>query len=168
VSQGKREYQVCPRCEAEFTMAVSVCSDCGEELVSPDSVPSEEEEELPPIEELSLIRVAPLAWTRALSEHLSDAGIPHRVERGAGEEFDEDEVREKFGFEVVYGVYVLPDDQEEGVLLDAELLGAGRGATSDEDEPGAGSGAQCPACEAPLESEESECSECGLSFPEAE
>lgn len=163
-----QDYQLCPSCKGEFTLAVSVCSDCGAELVSPDSVSPDEPDEFPPIAELCLIRVAPLAWTRVLSEHLSDAGIAHRVERGAGEELDEEEAREKFGFEVVYGVYVLPDDQEEAVILDSELLGTQSLAEDGDEEPGAASGARCPACEAPLEAQASECSECGLFFPDAE
>jgi len=163
-----QEYQICPSCEAEFTMAVSVCSDCGAELVSPDSMVAAESEEFPPIGDLNLVRVSPLAWTRLLSEQLSDAGIPHRVERGTPEATDEDKTSEKFGFEIVYGIYVLPDHYEEAAELDGELFARLDPAAGEESEFELGRGQKCPACETPLPEGESECPECGLHFPDAE
>jgi len=163
-----QEFQICPSCEAEFTMAVSVCSDCGAELVSPDSMPAAEPEEFPPIGDLSLVRVSPLAWMRLLSEQLSDAGIPHRVERGTPEAADGEGASEKFGFETVYGTYVLPDDYEEAAVLDGELFARLEAAAGEESEVEVGEGQECPACETPLPEGESECPECGLHFPDAE
>lgn len=163
-----QEFQICPNCEAEFTMAVSVCSDCGTALVSPDSMVAAESEEFPAIGDLSLVRVSPLAWTRLLSEQLSDAGIPHRVERGTPEASDEAGASEKFGFETVYGIYVLPDDYEEAAVLDGELFAKLESAAGEESDFDLGGSHECPACETPLPEGESECPECGLHFPDAE
>jgi len=163
-----QEYQICPNCEGEFTMAVSICSDCGSELVSPDSMVAAAAQEFPPVGDLNLVRVAPLAWTRVLSEQLSDAGIPHRVERGAPEAADGEEVSAKFGFETLYGIYVLPDQYEEAAELDRELFARLDPAVGEESELELVGGQECPACETPLPEGESECPECGLHFPDAE
>ena len=72
----------------------------------------------------------------------------------------------KFGFEVVYGVYVLPDQFEEAAVLDAELFETLDPTGSEEEDFEAGGGQQCPACEARLPANEAECPECGLRFPD--
>ncbi len=75
---------------------------------------------------------------------------------------------EKFGFETVYGTYVLPDDYEEAAVLDGELFARLEAAAGEESEVEVGEGQECPACETPLPEGESECPECGLHFPDAE
>jgi hypothetical protein len=165
MSQDAGRVAVCPQCEAEYLASAIECVECGVALVHPEQLATAEVEELPPASELTCIRAASVAWTRALSERLSDAGIPHRVEAmREGADDDDDSVRKRPNFRLPCGVYVRPGDSERAARIDADFM---RSQIPDLPEgheiSGGGEDAEaCPACGERVSFDTTECPSCGL------
>ena len=155
------DFQVCPSCQEEFTLAVFECVHCGVALVSPDMIaPAPEPEDFPEVDALECVRVGPLPWTRAISSGLTEAGIAHRVEPDSRTEEEGGVNPERFGGAALYGTWVRPEDLEAARALDQETFAVFEAEAAPVSE---GSEA-CPACEAPLAADALECPDCGLVF----
>ena len=167
MSQDAVRVAVCPQCEAEYLATASECVECRVALVHPEQLASAEVEDLPPASELTCIRAASVAWTRTLSERLSDAGIPHRVE--AIREFaddDDDSVRKRPNFRLPCGVYVRPDDSRAAAEIDADFMRSQIPDLPDGHEISGGSqdAESCPACGERVSFDTRECPGCGLTL----
>jgi hypothetical protein len=162
------EAKLCPECLSEFLATVEVCSDCGVPLVHPDEVGDDTDgEDLPAIGELVPIRVASIPWIQGLSELLQDAGVAHRV--GPPPEPAEKAGAERRSHDLGMAVYVLPEDQQEAMRMDAEHLRAQIPEASEAEDHAPGNGGEgCPACGEAVSAEDQECSSCGLPFIEIE
>jgi len=158
------QYQYCPECRGEYTLSVTVCVDCDVALVSGDALAAEAQalEDFPPAAELAIVRVAPLAWIRALSEALQQTGVAHRVEPATASDAPEDQRPDVFGDVQLFGLYVEHDQLSSAGEIDgsmaAQLLPE-QAPALDEGEDDA-----CPACGATLPAAATECADCGLSF----
>jgi hypothetical protein len=156
-------YQYCPVCRSEYTRIATRCIDCDVDLVDADALPDEEElQTLPPASELECVRVAPMAWIRALSGALQRGGVAHRVEPATAENAPEGQRPDVFGDVQLFGLYVESEDAPPARELDgtiaAQLL--------PEEAPPLGEGEEeaCPACGTALAADAIECPDCGLSF----
>lgn len=157
-------YLVCPECLAEHTRSVTHCADCGTELVTPDAIVSVEAEAtaFPPASELECVRVAPLAWIRALSEGLERDGVAHRVEPASEQDAPNGQDAGTFDGAQLFGLYVRGSDSETARALDQSIAVQ---LLPDEAPPLAeGEEEHCPACDSLLASDSIECEECGLRF----
>jgi hypothetical protein len=156
-------YKVCPACRGEYTPTTERCVDCDVALVHAEELgPEEEVEELPPVSELVCVRVAPVAWVRALSEGLQERGVPHRVEGARVDDAPEGKSAAVFGNVSLFGLWVLEEDHAAAEELDAGLVGRlipdeAPPLTEDEEE-------SCPACGTALAADTVECPDCGLAF----
>jgi len=154
-------YKVCPACRVEHVQRATRCADCDVELVQPsEMLPEQDPVELPPASELACIRVAPLAWVRALSDGLEQRGLPHRIEPGRLEDAPEGQRPEVFGEAELFGVYVGAQDEPAAKELDSQIAQQ----VLPEEAPtlAAGEAAECPACGSALETASVECPDCGL------
>jgi len=155
-------YLVCPECLAEHTRSVTHCADCNVELVSPDSIAATEAllAEFPPASELDCVRVAPLAWIRALSEGLEQVGVPHRVEPAREEDAPEGQDAGIFDGAQLFGLYVRSDEAASARELDRSIAVQ----LIPDEAPALAEGEEesCPACGSPLAADVVECEECGL------
>jgi hypothetical protein len=155
------DFQVCPSCRDEFTLAVFECSQCNVALVSPDSIPPEPEpEDFPEVDALECVRVGPLPWTRALSGALTEAGIAHRVEPDTRSVAEGGVDPERFGGGVLYGTWVLAGDLAGAGAVDAEIFAVFEAEAA----PVAAGSEACPACQTQLAAAALECPDCGLVF----
>ena len=153
--------QQCPQCGEEYTRAVSRCAHCGVALVAAGSVAAEPPPaEFPDTSRLACVRVGPLPWTHALSQSLSELGIEHRVERDTRSEAEGGAHPDRFGGEILYGVWVRPEEHARAVEHDRQLFAAfepDRAEASEGDDC-------CPACGERLAPEALSCPGCGLAF----
>jgi hypothetical protein len=155
-------YLVCPECRVEHTRKATHCADCGVELVTPDRITAEEAviAAYPPASELECVRVAPLAWIRALSQGLEENGIAHRVEPAGEGDAPEGQDAGVFGGAQLFGLYVLDERAAVAREIDGsiavQLLPGAAPALADGEE------ASCPACGEPLAHDTVECGDCGL------
>lgn len=158
----ERRYKICPECQEEYTLVATRCADCGVDLVHGDEVALAEEEleALPPASELECVRVAPLAWIRALSEALQQGGVVHRVEPASAADAPEDQRPGVFGDIQLFGLYV----RLEHVSVARELDGSIAAQVFPEEAPVLEEGEEetCPACGAALAADATECPDCGL------
>jgi len=155
------DFQVCPSCGDEFTLAVLECASCGVALVSPDSLPPEPEpENFPEVSDLDCVRVGPLPWTRAISDALTRAGIAHRVEPDTRSVAEGGVDPKRFGGETLYGTWVQREALDAARSLDGELFALFEAEAA----PAVSGGEACPACETPLAGDALECASCGLVF----
>jgi ribosomal protein L40E len=160
------QVKVCPSCEVEYTLRATECSECRVELVFHEDLAVEEPEDLPPASQLVCIRAAPIDWIRILSDKLSLAGVPHRIEAIVQQDKEGAAHRRTPGASA-FGVFVRPEDEEQAGAIDQEHMAAEVG-LDDVDEPaGDADPTACPACQAPLGDDASECQSCGLQFPDA-
>lgn len=156
----------CPECRDEYIHAATVCSTCNVALVlEEDLVLESGPDEMPPISELVCIRASAVGWALALSERLSEAGIPHRVQAASAD--DDDGSRNRPGHNLPYGVFVLEADLEAAQQIDAEHTAHEIPDMSDLPE-GALNPDGCPACGDPIDEEADECPGCGLALLPAE
>jgi hypothetical protein len=158
---AESHYKRCPVCRSEYTLIASRCIDCDVDLVDANSLPAEEElQTFPPASELECVRVAPIAWIRALSGALQQGGVAHRVEPAAAEDAPEGQRPDVFGEVQLFGLYVqsehAPPTREIDGTIAAQLL--------PEEAPPLAEGEQeaCPACGTALTSNAIECPDCGL------
>ena len=158
-------YQICPGCHEEYTLSVTRCVECDVALVAPDEITHErdaQEVPFPPASELTCIRVAPLAWIRALSDTLEQSAMGHRVEPANPKDAPEDQNPEGFGDVDLFGLYVEAGD----VAAAREIDGAIAAQVIPEDAPLLAEGEvdACPACGDELPADTLECPGCGLVF----
>jgi hypothetical protein len=157
-------YKLCPECRGEYTQAVTRCVDCDVDLVSSGALAQVDEEvaAFPPASELDCVRVAPLAWIRALSEALQQGGVAHRIEPAESEDAPEGQRPDVFGDVQLFGLYLRSEDAGPARELDgtiaARLLPEEAPALEHDEEEA------CPACGSALAADATECPECGLSF----
>ena len=159
-------YKHCPACREEYTPTTERCVDCDvalvhEEELGPEEA-AEEEEALPPVEALACVRVAPVAWIRALSEGLQERGIAHRVQEAQAGDAPEGQSPGVFGNVRLFGLWVQEADLAEAAELDGVL--AARLAPHEAPVAEEGEEESCPACGTPLADEAVECPDCGLAF----
>ncbi|MCS5635390.1 MAG: hypothetical protein NZ990_02660 [Myxococcota bacterium] len=155
------DFQVCPSCRDEFTLAVFECSKCGVALVSPDLIaPEPEPEDFPEVDVLECVRVGPLPWTRAISAALTEAGIAHRVEPDTRSVAEGGVDPERFGGAALYGTWVRPEELAGARAVDSEIFAIFEAEAA----PVAAGSEACPACETPLAADALECPDCGLVF----
>ena len=155
------DFQVCPSCEDEFTLAVFECPKCGVALVSPDMIaPAPEPGDFPEVDALKCVRVGPLPWTRAISTALTEAGIAHRVEPDSRREAEGGVDPERFAGAALYGTWVLPEDLASAQTVDTEIFAVFEAEAA----PVSAGSEACPACESPLAADALECPDCGLVF----
>lgn len=155
-------YMICPECREEHTRAATHCSDCHVALVTPDAMAAIEVEiaDLPPASELDCVRVAPLAWVRALSQGLEQIGIPHRIEAANEQDAPEGQDATIFDGARLFGLYVQGEDVAAARKLDGSIVAQ---ILPDAAPPLAeGEEESCPACGTSLAADEVECGECGL------
>jgi len=158
-------FRICPTCREEYTSTTSRCAECDVELVAQADLPDEPEPppfEFPPASELRCIRVAPLAWIRALSQALEEREVPHRVEPTQAAAAPEGQRPELFGNVDLFGLYVLEEDAPDVRVLDeviAQQVLPGEAPDVEEGELEA-----CPACGTELPHDATECTDCGLAF----
>ena len=166
MSQDRARVAVCPRCEGEYLATAIECSDCGVALVHPDELVAHETETLPPVSELTCIRAASVGWTRALSGHLSEAGIPHRIEALRGEDEGDESVQRRPNYRLPYGVYVRSEEAERALEVDASFMPSQIPDLPDEHESSGGveDVETCPACGERVNIDTSECPSCGLAL----
>jgi hypothetical protein len=164
MSQDAARVAICPQCEAEYLATASECVECRVALVHPEQLASAEVEDLPRASELTCIRAASVAWTRALSGRLSEAGIPHRVEAIPEHADDDDSVRKRPNFRLPCGVYVRPDDLRAAAEIDADFMRSQIPDLPDGHEMSGGSqdAESCPACGERVSFDTRECPGCGL------
>ncbi len=153
----------CPSCAAEHVHTALRCLDCDVPLeLHPPGHPGSAaapERSLPPAEQLPcLVRGDPFRIER-LALYLQEAGLSSRVDSyppgrqlGSGGMLS-------FGGDTQVGIYVHPDEREQGMRL-IEEYDAGR-----MPEPEASEVEGCPACGGALSTDASSCSSCGLEFP---
>ena len=157
-----RYYKVCPECHEEYTLVASRCADCDVDLVHGDELALEEEEleALPPASELECVRVAPIAWIRALSEALQQGGLVHRVGPASAEDAPEGQRPEVFGNIQLFGLYVRIEHASTARELDDSIAAQ----VLPEEAPALAEGEEeaCPACGTALAADVTECPDCGL------
>jgi hypothetical protein len=157
-----RQYKLCPECHEEYTLVATRCADCDVELVHGDELALEEEEleAFPPASELECVRVAPIAWIRALSEALQEGGVVHRVEPASADDAPEGQRPEVFGDIQLFGLYVRSEHASTARELDDSIAAQ----VLPEEAPALAEGEEeaCPACGTALAGDVTECPDCGL------
>jgi len=155
--------KICPECGEEYLHTASVCIHCDVPLVLEGERPAQRAvEELPPASELVCVRAASVGWAMSLSEHLVEAGIPHRIQAA---ESDADEgSRRKPGQNLPYGVFVLAEHAVIAARID--LAHTGRQIPDIPEDFGQSeiSADTCPACGESIAPSQTECRECGLAL----
>jgi hypothetical protein len=157
-------YKICPACRTEYMLVATRCADCDVELVDSDTLAAEKAnlEAFPPASELECVRVAPIAWIRALSEALQQRGVAHRVERASGENIPDSQRTDVFGDAQLFGLYV----QSEHLGATREIDGSIAAQVLPDEAPTLAEGEEdaCPACGTALAADATECPDCGLAF----
>ncbi|MDH3519201.1 MAG: hypothetical protein OEM49_01995 [Myxococcales bacterium] len=157
-------YKVCPACHAEYMPLVARCADCDVELVSDDTLPSDEVDldAFPPAAELDCVRVAPIPWIRALSEALQHRGVAHRVEAANADDAPDGQRPDSFGDVRLFGLYVQQAHAAAARELDACIAAQ----LLQEEAPPLpeGEADACPACDSVLAADATECPDCGLNL----
>ncbi len=161
---SERRYKVCPECHEEYTLVASRCVDCEVDLVHGDELALDEEEleAFPPASDLECVRVAPIAWIRALSEALQQGGVIHRVEPASAADAPEGQRPDVFGDVQLFGLYVRIEHASAARELDDSIAAQ----VLPEEAPGLEEGEEetCPACGTGLAADAIECPDCGLRF----
>jgi hypothetical protein len=158
--------KICPECREEYVHVASVCVHCDAPLVLESEVPvGDTAEALPPVSELVCVRASSVGWAMSLSEHLVEAGIPHRIQAATSDADDAEEgAQRKPGQDLPYGVFVLAEHEEAATRIDFAHTGQqipdipedfGRSEISADD---------CPACGESISPSATECSDCGLTL----
>jgi hypothetical protein len=150
----------CPECGGEYLPTATRCAECDVDLVSESALGSVTTvEELPPASELVCIRAAAVSWCLSLSNELSEAGIPHRIEMADSD--DGEDAGRRPNASLPYGVYVRAEDAADAAAVDAAFM---RSQIPDVPEDDASADAGCPACGEPVAPDAPECPECGLAL----
>ncbi len=153
--------RVCPRCRDEYLATVERCPDCDVALVPAGEVPPEDEEDgLPPVDQLERIRVENPVWIDTLAARLAEQGIASRVAL-----LDcEAPVARRHG--APCALYVRPEDAEAARRIDEALLRQQLPDLPEGTDTGWHEAESCPACGTALDPEATECPDCGLGFGE--
>lgn len=156
-------YKVCPECRTEYTHVSVRCADCDVELVHPEALaPEPSPVELPPAAQLDCVRVAPLAWIRALSEGLERGGISHRIEPATADDAPEGQDCAIFGDAQLFGLYV--EHAAGGAARELDGVIAAQVLPEEAPPLQEGEADACPACGATLSASATECPDCELVF----
>lgn len=151
-------FKQCPSCRGEYQEWVEACPDCRVPLVAGGAPlpPPEAPRALPPAAELVLIERGQPSELRVLAEALQAEGVSSRI----------DAVEPAGPRAAAFGLFVerealatavgVRNAHLESVVPDAAGLTGQVGAEL----------AACPACEAPLAEQATECASCGLEFPD--
>ena len=150
----------CPGCRSEFVSTATRCVECDLALVAESALGDASVDAMPPIEELVCIRAASVGWAQGLSERLAAAGVSHRIEVTHDDE-DDGSVRRP-GANLPYGVYVLPQDVDAAMAVDAAFTEYQIPDLPGPDDASGASEDACPACGAELTPTTAECPECGI------
>ncbi|MBW1843506.1 MAG: hypothetical protein JRE38_00425 [Deltaproteobacteria bacterium] len=155
--------KVCPQCGEEYLHTASVCIHCDVALVLEGEQSAQQApEELPPASELVCVRAASMGWAMSLSEHLVEAGIPHRVQAAEG---DADEgSRRKPGQNLPFGVFVLAEHAETAAQIDFTHTERQIPDIPEDFGQSEISADDCPACGESISPTATECGECGLAL----
>lgn len=155
--------KICPECRVEYRVTAETCSDCNVTLVFPSELSDEAVVELPPASQMVPIRIAGLMWSRAFSDALSEAGIPHRIDEPPGSGERAEKLRKRSHDEAV-AIYVREADVTRANEVDAAFVRTQIPDIPHPDEQSADTGddSACPACGDPLRDDASECPGCGL------
>ena len=153
--------KVCPDCGEEYVHSALTCVHCEVALVHEEEVPTAGAQDLPPVGELTPIRVASAGWALALSELLVAEGIAHRVDVVSE---DAAAAGRRAAGPGPYGVYVLEADVARARAIDAEHLEREIPDLPDDWEDAAVEGEGCPACGACVAEDAAECPDCGLAL----
>jgi hypothetical protein len=154
--------KICPRCGEEYVHTMERCVDCDVPLGT-DAPAEEQRRDLPPADELVLVRNAEVPWIEGLAHALAEAGIASRVELLRRE----DSTVQSRGMGAIRCLlYVRPEDAPAAARVDAEFARTQVPDLPDSDASWSESEA-CPGCGASLSADASECPECGLTFGEA-
>ena len=155
--------KICPECREEYVHVALVCVHCDAPLVLESEVPvGDAAEALPPVSELVCVRASSVGWAMSLSEHLVEAGIPHRIQ-AATEDADEGAQR-KPGQNLPYGVFVLAEHEEAATRIDLAHTGQQIPDIPEDFAPSEISADDCPACGESILPTATECSDCGLAL----
>ena len=145
-----------------------MCVHCDVALVHAGELPAEEEapSELPPVEALHCVRAAGLGWAQSLSERLSEAGIPHRIQAIGDDDDAEGTAPRRPSHQLPYGVYVRAEDAEDAAAVDAEHMQSQIPDLDEHDPDEVGDADEgdggCPACGESVPEDVDECPGCGL------
>lgn len=161
---GPAHVKLCPSCRTEYLLTASRCADCDVDLVDPTALAAEDEalEAFPEAPQLECVRVAPLAWIRALSDALQEGGVVHRVESATAEDAPPGQRPEIFGDVRLFGLYLRSQDAGAARELDSQI--AARLVPEEAPALAEGEDEACPACGVALPADTTECPECGLGF----
>ena len=154
----------CPECESEYLASVTHCASCEVPLVADLAAAVREADQMPPIEELSLVRAASLGWAQGLSSSLAEAGVSHRIQAVGDDDDDDERLSQQPNAHLPYGVWVLEADLPRARRIDEDYM---RGQIPDMPAEGPELGAEgdgCPACGDPVPESASECPGCGLAI----
>ena len=156
--------KICPECREEYLHAASVCIHCDVPLVleGEAALVDSAAEALPPASELVCVRASSVGWAMSLSEHLVEAGIPHRIQAATSDD-DEGEQR-KPGQNLPYGVFVLAEHEEAATRIDAAHTGQQIPDIPEDFGESEISADDCPACSASILPTATECPDCGLAL----
>ena len=156
--------KICPECREEYKLRVVRCAHCDVDLVLGDSEALQQApaEVLPSVDQLVCVRVAPLAWIRALSDGLQQEAVLHRVEAVSEDAAPADQRVEIFDGQPLFGLYVKSDHEGVAKQLDASIASQ----LSPEEAPPLETGEleACPACGHSLDASALSCEDCGLEF----
>lgn len=150
----------CPECESEYLPSATECADCRVPLVHEHELGASPADDLPPASELTLLRAASIGWVRSLSDRLSEAGLPHRIEAAVSD----DEDTQRPGASLPYGVYLRPDDVPAALEVDADFMREQIPDLPEHVDVSAGGGEGCPACGDAVPANANECPSCGLAL----
>ena len=117
---------------------------------------------MPPVAELVCVRASSIGWAQALSRHLAEAGISHRIEVAADDE--EDGSLRRPGANLPFGVFVRSEDAEAAAAVDARFIREEIPDLGEDDEGEAVQADACPACGASTGAQAEECPDCGLAL----
>jgi len=155
--------KICPECGEEYVHTASICIHCDVALVLEGDVPvGSASEALPPASELICVRAASVGWAMSLSEHLLEAGIPHRIQAATSE--DDEGSERKPGHNLPYGVFVRAEHEAAAAQIDRAHTGAQIPDIPEDFGQTEISADDCPACGESILPTATECPGCGLAL----
>jgi hypothetical protein len=150
--------KICPNCEIEYLPHIDKCADCGAVLVLHEEHKRAQEERKRPaakaIEKSAIVREGDLKWLTELYIVLIDSGIPCAITSAPG--CNKGHCRNKLQ------LIVSEEDLERARERVAEYFREIHPELRASDE--LAKQGKCPACGFPVEADETECPDCGLTL----